>query len=25
MDDVELRPQDDGTLLRFAKRPGPEA
>jgi anti-sigma regulatory factor (Ser/Thr protein kinase) len=25
MDDVELRPHDDGTLLRFAKRPGPEA
>jgi anti-sigma regulatory factor (Ser/Thr protein kinase) len=25
MDDVELRPQEDGTLLRFAKRPEPEA
>jgi anti-sigma regulatory factor (Ser/Thr protein kinase) len=24
MDDVELRPEEDGTLLRFAKRPGPE-
>ncbi|HEX2234053.1 MAG TPA: ATP-binding protein [Thermoleophilaceae bacterium] len=25
MDDVELRPGEDGTLLRFAKRPAPEA
>jgi anti-sigma regulatory factor (Ser/Thr protein kinase) len=25
MDDVELRPGQDGTLLRFAKRPEPEA
>jgi anti-sigma regulatory factor (Ser/Thr protein kinase) len=25
MDDVELRPGDEGTLLRFAKRPEPQA
>jgi anti-sigma regulatory factor (Ser/Thr protein kinase) len=25
MDDVELRPGEDGTLLRFAKRPGGDA
>jgi anti-sigma regulatory factor (Ser/Thr protein kinase) len=25
MDDVQLRPEQDGTLLRFAKRPEPEA
>jgi anti-sigma regulatory factor (Ser/Thr protein kinase) len=25
MDDVKVRPEEDGTMLRFAKRPGPDA